>query len=54
MASKKYLLKPVLKTIKEGFTLVDENDKLVYEGKMDKFKLFGAAPFTFINHLTNL
>ena len=49
----KYLLKPVLKTIKEGFTLVDENDNLVYEGRMTKFKLFGAAPYTFINHITN-
>lgn len=53
MATKKYLLKPVLKTIKEGFTLVDENDALVYEGKMMKFKLFGAAPFEFINYRTN-
>ena len=49
----KYLLKPVLKTIKEGFTLVDENDNLVYEGRMTKFSLFGAAPYVFINHLTS-
>ena len=49
----KYLLKPVLGTIKEGFTLVDENDNLVYEGRMAKFKLFGAAPYTFVNHVTN-
>ena len=49
----KYLLKPVLRTIKEGFTLVDENDTLVYEGRMTKFKLFGAAPYTFVNHITN-
>ena len=49
----KYLLKPVLKTIKEGFTLVDENDALVYEGKMAKFSLLGASPYTFINHITN-
>ena len=53
MNNKKYLLKPVLKTIKEGFTLVDENDTLVYEGKMIKFSLFGAAPYEFINHVTN-
>ena len=49
----KYLLKPVLKTIKEGFTLVDENDNLVYEGRMTKFVLFGAAPYQFTNHITN-
>ena len=49
----KYLLKPVLKTIKEGFTLVDENEKLVYEGKMTKFSLFGAAPYQFTNHINN-
>ena len=53
MASKKYLLKPVLKTIKEGFTLVDENDVLVYEGRMTKFSLFGASPYQFTNHITN-
>ena len=53
MASKKYLLKPVLKTIKEGFTLVDENDTLIYEGKMTKFSLLGASFYTFKNHLTN-
>lgn len=53
MSSKKYLLKPVLKTIKEGFTLVDENDTLVYEGKMTKFSLFTASPYQFTNHITN-
>lgn len=53
MESKKYLLKPVLGTIKEGFTLVDENETIVYEGKMTKFSLFGAAPFVFTNHITN-
>ena len=53
MASKKYLLKPVTGTIKEGFTLVDEDNNLVYEGRMTKFSLFGAAPYQFINHLTN-
>lgn len=49
----KYLLKPVLKTIKQGFTLEDENGNAVYEGKMVKFSLFGASPFEFINHITN-
>ena len=49
----KYLLKPVLKTVKEGFTLVDENDTLVYEGRMTKFSLLGPSPYTFTNHLTN-
>ena len=52
MANKTFKLKPVLGTIKEGFTLVDENDNLVYEGRMAKFKLFGAAPYNFTNHLT--
>jgi len=54
MASKKYLLKPVLKTIKEGFLLYDENENLVYEGRMTKFKLFTASPYTFQNYKTNL
>ena len=49
----KYLLKPVLKTIKQSFNLEDENGNIVYEGKMMKFSLFGAAPFEFINHITN-
>ena len=49
----KYLLKPALKTIKEGFFLHDENDNMVYEGKMIKFSLLGASPYEFINHKTN-
>ena len=51
--SKKYLLKPALKTIKQGFSLEDENGNVIYEGKMTKFKLFGPAPFDFTNHITN-
>lgn len=54
MESKKYLLKPVLKTLKQGFTLEDENNQVVYEAKMTKFSLFGASPFEFTNHITNL
>lgn len=49
----KYLLKPVLKTIKQSFNLEDETGNIVYEGKMTKFSLFGAAPHEFINHITN-
>lgn len=49
----KYLLKPVLKTVKQSFILEDENNNIVYEAKMEKFKLFGAAPYDFINHITN-
>lgn len=49
----KYLLKPVLKTVKQSFYLEDESGKVVYEGNMTKFKLFGAAPYEFINHITN-
>ena len=49
----KYLLKPALGTIKQAFSLEDENGNLVYEGKMTKFKLFGASPFLFINYITN-
>ena len=49
----KYLLKPVLKTIKQSFTLEDESNNIVYEGRMLKFKLLGAAPHEFINHITN-
>ena len=49
----KYLLKPVLKTVKQSFYLEDATGNIVYEGKMTKFKLFGAAPYEFINHITN-
>ena len=49
----KYLLKPKLATIKQAFFLEDETGKMVYEGKMTKFSLFGASPFEMINHLTN-
>ena len=49
----KYMLKPVLKTVKQAFYLEDENGNTVYEGKMLKFSLFGASPFEFVNHITN-
>ena len=49
----KYLLKPKLATIKQTFFLEDENGNMVYEGKMIKFKLFGASPFEMINYITN-
>ena len=49
----KYHLKPVLGTIKQNFFLEDEKGNIIYEGKMIKFKLFGASPFEFINHITN-
>lgn len=49
----KYLLKPKLGTIKQAFYLEDESGKMIYEGKMTKFKLFGASPFELINHITN-
>ena len=45
----KYLLKPKLATIKQSFLLEDENGNMVYEGKMIKFKLFGASTFEMIN-----
>ncbi len=48
--NKKYLLKPTLGTIKQGFSLEDENGLIVYEAKMTKFKLFGASPFEFKNN----
>ena len=51
--AEKYLLKPVLKTVKQSFFLEDENGNTVYEGKMTKFSLFGASPYEFINHRTN-
>ena len=35
------------------FAYVPVNGQMVYEGKMTKFKLFGASPFEMINHLTN-
>lgn len=49
----KYLLKPKLGTVKQTFFLEDENGNMVYEGKMIKFKLFGASPFEMINYITN-
>lgn len=49
----KYLLKPKLATIKQTFFLEDENENIVYEGKMTKFSLFGASPYEMINHITN-
>lgn len=48
----KYLLKPKLGTAKQTFFLEDENGNTVYEGRMVKFKLFGAAPFEFKNYAT--
>lgn len=49
----KYVFKPVLKTVKQSFYMEDENGRVVYEGNMTKFSLFGAAPHEFINHITN-
>ena len=49
----KYALKPVLKTFKRSFYLADENGTKIYEGNMTKFKLLGASPYEFINHVTN-
>jgi hypothetical protein len=49
----KYLLKPKLATVKQAFFLEDENGNMVYEGKMTKFKFFGASPFEMVNHITN-
>jgi hypothetical protein len=49
----KYLLKPKLATVKQAFFLEDENGNMVYEGKMTKFKFFGASPFEIVNHITN-
>ena len=48
----KYLLRPKLGSVKEGFFLDDENGSLVCEGQVTKFSLFGAAPFEIINHKT--
>lgn len=53
MDNKKYLLKPRLKTLKQGFLLEDENGNLVYEANMLKFSLLGASPYEFVNHITN-
>ena len=53
MANKKYLLKPQLKTFKQGFFLEDEGGKVIYEAKMLKFSLFSASPFEFTNNITN-
>ena len=49
----KYFLKPKTGTVKEGFYLEDEHNNIIYEGQMTKFKLLGASPFEFVNHVTN-
>lgn len=49
----KYLLKPKLNTIKQAFFLEDESGNVIYESKMMKFSLFSAAPYEFLNHVTN-
>ena len=54
MASKKYLLKPILKTTKQGFDLYDENANQVYHAQMTKFSLFTASPYEFINYVTGV
>lgn len=51
--AEKYLLKPVLKGVKQAFYLEDEGGNVIYEGKMKKFALLGASPFEFVNHVTN-
>ena len=48
-----YSLKPKLGTVKQTFYLENEDGNVIYEGKMLKFKLLGASPFEFINHITN-
>lgn len=48
-----YSLKPKLGTVKQAFFLEDQDNNVVYEGKMIKFKLLGSSPFEFTNHITN-
>ena len=50
-----YLLRPKTGTVKETYFLEDKDkdNKLVYEAKMKKFKLFGAPSYEFINYVTN-
>ena len=50
----KYLLKPILGTIKQGFNLEDENGTIVYHCQMTKFSLFTASPFEFVSNITGL
>lgn len=50
----KYLLKPILGTIKEGFILEDENGTEVYHAQMTKFHLFTSSPYEFISNITGL
>ena len=40
-------------TIKQTFFLEDDNGNIVYEGKMKKFSLFLASPYSFTNFITN-
>ena len=48
-----YLLKPKLGSVKQAFFLEDKDNNIVYEAQMTQFKLLGASPFEFTNHITN-
>ena len=53
METKKYFLQPDKQILKQGYTLKDESDNVVYEAKCLKRSLFGGMKFEFFNHLTN-
>lgn len=48
----KYFFQPEKKVMKQGFFMTDENQETVYEAKVLKQPLLGAADVEFINHLT--
>lgn len=51
METKKYFFQPEKKVVKQGFFLEDESGSVVYEAKVLKQPLFGAAEVDFVNHV---
>jgi len=52
MLSKTYRFRPEGKGLKTNYILEDENNEIVYEAKVLKQPLIGAASIEFINHVT--
>ena len=52
--NKSYFLHPEKKILKQGFVMEDEAGNVVFEAKVLKQPIIGAATVEFINHLTNM
>lgn len=53
METKNYTFKPEKKILKQGYFMTDESGQTVYEAKVLKQPLLGAAQVLFVNHITN-